>query len=103
MDLTRLVVDEPVIDTRKCVLGLTVKPRITGDLVEVSVWNPDPVLPVVRAADAGRASRHEWETAVVVCRDFESRREPAGKRITVCIALFDGLTARPEGSPNSAA
>jgi hypothetical protein len=30
--------------------------RITGETVEVSVWDSDPVLPVARVADAGRST-----------------------------------------------
>jgi hypothetical protein len=35
--------------------------RIAGDVVEVVVWDSVPVLPVVRAADAGRVGQHGLE------------------------------------------
>jgi hypothetical protein len=36
--------------------------RITGDVVEVVVWDSDPVLPVARAADPGRVASTAWRS-----------------------------------------
>jgi hypothetical protein len=73
--------------------------RIAGDTLEVSVWDSDPVLPVARAADAGRVGQHGLEIVMAVAQGFEARREPVGKRITVRLALADdpggGLTGHP--------
>ncbi|MGQ4419514.1 ATP-binding protein, partial [Streptomyces sp. SAS_269] len=63
--------------------------RIAGDLVEVVVWDSDPVLPIARAADAGRVGQHGLEIVMAVCQGFEAQREPVGKRITARIALLD--------------
>ncbi|OUC95452.1 ATP-binding protein [Streptomyces swartbergensis] len=63
--------------------------RITGDTVEVVVWDCDPVLPVARAADAGRVGQHGLEIVMAVAQGFEAQREPVGKRITARIALMD--------------
>ncbi|MGW0336098.1 ATP-binding protein [Streptomyces sp. NPDC003011] len=92
MDLTQLVVSELVTNARKYAPGpVLMKLRIVGDLVEVAVWDSDPVLPVARAADAGRVGQHGLEIVMAVARDFEVQREPAGKRITARIALADDL------------
>lgn len=59
VDLTRLVVSELVTNARKYAPGpALMELRIAGDAVEVAVWDSDPVLPVARAADAGRVGQH---------------------------------------------
>ncbi|MEU3525856.1 ATP-binding protein [Streptomyces sp. NPDC038707] len=90
MDVTQLVVSELVTNARKyapgpVLLGL----RITDDTVEVVVWDSGPVLPVARAADAGRVGQHGLEIVMAVAQGFEAQREPVGKRITARIALAD--------------
>ncbi|MFE5403153.1 ATP-binding protein [Streptomyces sp. NPDC056580] len=90
MDLTQLVVSELVTNARKYAPGpVLLDLRITGDTVEVVVWDSDPVLPVARAADAGRVGQHGLEIVMAVAQAFEAQREPVGKRITVRIALLD--------------
>ncbi|MEU9446968.1 ATP-binding protein [Streptomyces sp. NPDC048304] len=90
MDLTQLVVSELVTNARKYAPGpVLMDLRIVGDAVEVVVWDCDPVLPVARAADAGRVGQHGLEIVMAVARGFEAQREPVGKRITARIALLD--------------
>ncbi|MFE0790923.1 ATP-binding protein [Streptomyces mutabilis] len=89
-DLTQLVVSELVTNARKYAPGpIMMTLRITGETVEVSVWDSDPVLPVARAADAGRVGQHGLEIVMAVAQSFEARREPVGKRISVGVALLD--------------
>lgn len=58
LDLTQLVVSELVTNARKYAPGpVFLDLRIAGDAVEVVVGDSDPVLPIARAADAGRAAR----------------------------------------------
>ncbi|WP_317441157.1 ATP-binding protein [Streptomyces collinus] len=90
MDLTQLVVSELVTNARKYAPGpVLLDLRIAGDTVEVVVWDSDPVLPVARAADAGRVGQHGLEIVMAVAQGFEAQREPVGKRITARIALAD--------------
>ncbi|MFB7595246.1 ATP-binding protein [Streptomyces sp. NPDC056160] len=90
MDLTQLVVSELVTNARKYAPGPALLDlRILGDVVEVEVWDSDPVLPTARAADAGRVGQHGLEIVAAVAQDFAVRRELVGKRITVRIALLD--------------
>jgi hypothetical protein len=90
MDLTQLVVSELVTNSRKYAPGpVLMELRITGAAVEVAVWDSDPVLPVVRAADVGRVGQHGPEIVMAVAQGFEAQREPVGKRITDRIALLD--------------
>ncbi|CAL9341835.1 ATP-binding protein [Streptomyces sp. NPDC057838] len=90
MESTQLVVSELVTNARKYAPGpVLLDLRITGDMVEVMVWDSDPVLPVARAADAGRVGQHGLEIVMAVAQGFEAQREPVGKRITARIALLD--------------
>ncbi|MEW2290884.1 ATP-binding protein [Streptomyces sp. NPDC047841] len=96
MDLTQLVVSELVTNARKYAPGpVLLDLRVTGSMVEVVVWDSDPVLPVARAADAGRVGQHGLEIVMAVSQGFEAQREPVGKRITARIALADD----PDGAP----
>ncbi|MER5858242.1 ATP-binding protein [Streptomyces sp900105245] len=90
MDLTQLVVSELVTNALKYAPGpVLLDLRIVGDTVEIVVWDSDPVLPIARAADAGRVGQHGLEIVMAVCQGFEAQREPVGKRITARIALLD--------------
>ncbi|MFC5655859.1 ATP-binding protein [Streptomyces nogalater] len=90
VELTQLVVSELVTNAQKYAAGpILMDLRIVGDLVEVQVWDSDPVLPVARAADVGRVGQHGLEIVMAVCQGFEAMREPVGKRITVRLALTD--------------
>ncbi|WDM16513.1 ATP-binding protein [Streptomyces lavenduligriseus] len=90
MDVTQLVVSELVTNAHKYAPGpVLLDLKITGDTVEVAVWDSDPVLPVARAADAGRVGQHGLEIVMAVAQGFEAQREPVGKRITARIALAD--------------
>ncbi|WP_094102687.1 ATP-binding protein [Streptomyces phaeoluteigriseus] len=90
MELTQLVVSELVTNARKYAPGpVLMELRIVGSLVEVVVWDSDPVLPVARAADAGRVGQHGLEIVLAVAQGFEVQREPVGKRVTARIALPD--------------
>ncbi|AEY92644.1 regulatory protein [Streptomyces hygroscopicus subsp. jinggangensis 5008] len=81
MDLTQLVVSELVTNARKYAPGpVLMELRITGEVVEVVVWDSDPVLPVARASDAGRVGQHGLEIVMAVAQGVEARREPVGKR-----------------------
>ncbi|MFE9622967.1 ATP-binding protein [Streptomyces sp. NPDC006527] len=100
MDLTRLVVSELVTNARKYAPGpVLMELRIVGDMVEVAVWDGDPVLPVARAADPGRVGQHGLEIVMAVAQSFEVVREPVGKRITARIALPDDPGGSIAGRP----
>lgn len=62
------------------------------------MWDTEPTLPVAQAADPGRVGQHGLEIVIGVCRSFEMRREPVGKRIKAAIALADDPGGHPAGS-----
>ncbi|MEU3558068.1 ATP-binding protein [Streptomyces fragilis] len=90
MDLTQLVVSELVTNAHKYAPGpVLLDLRLTGDMVEVAVWDSNPALPIARAADTGRVGQHGLEIVMAVAQGFQAQREPVGKRITARIALAD--------------
>ncbi|NEY34782.1 ATP-binding protein [Streptomyces sp. PRKS01-65] len=91
LDLTQLVVSELVTNARKYAPGpVLLDLRIIGDTVEIAVWDSNPVLPIARAADAGRVGQHGLEIVMAVAQGFAVQREPVGKRVTARLALSDG-------------
>ncbi|MFF1724319.1 ATP-binding protein [Streptomyces sviceus] len=98
MGMVQLVVSELVTNAHKyapgpCLLDL----EISDGAVEISVWDTDPTLPVAQAADPGRVGQHGLEIVIGVCRSFEMRREPVGKRIRAAVVLDDDPGGNPAG------
>ncbi|MFC9268722.1 ATP-binding protein [Streptomyces zhihengii] len=90
MDLTQLLVSELVTNACKYAPGpILLELRIVGDLVEITVWDSDPVLPIASAADPARVGQHGMEIVMSVAQAFEARRQPVGKSITARLALPD--------------
>ncbi|MFF1414052.1 ATP-binding protein [Streptomyces sp. NPDC058289] len=90
MSMVELVVSELVTNAYKyapgpCLLEL----EVGAGAVEISVWDTGAQLPAVSAADPSRIGQHGLEIAMAVCRSFEVRREPVGKRVKVTIGLAD--------------
>ncbi|KAF0647726.1 hypothetical protein K701_09445 [Streptomyces fradiae ATCC 10745 = DSM 40063] len=100
LHITQLVVSELVTNACKYAPGpVLMDLRIVGDLVEVSVWDSDPVLPVAKAADAGRVGQHGLEIVMALVQGFETQKEPVGKRVIARVALFDDDP--PAGPPSA--
>ncbi|MFC8095429.1 ATP-binding protein [Streptomyces sp. NPDC057301] len=98
MDLTQLVVSELVTNARKYAPGpVLMDLRIDGGMVEVAVWDSDPVLPVARAADVGRVGQHGLEIVMAVAEGFEAQRVSVGKRVTARIGLADESSGPRKG------
>ncbi|GGW54791.1 ATP-binding protein [Streptomyces lucensis JCM 4490] len=90
LDLTQLVVSELVTNARKYAPGpVLMGLRVVDGLIEVEVWDSEPVLPVARAADVGRVGQHGLEIVMAVAQGFAVQREPVGKRVTARLALMD--------------
>ncbi|WP_330346332.1 ATP-binding protein [Streptomyces longwoodensis] len=86
----QLVVSELVTNALKYAPGpcLVTLSTVEG-VVEVTVWDSEPRLPVAQPADPGRIGRHGLEIMTALCRSFEMHREPVGKRIVAAVALAD--------------
>ncbi|PRH76884.1 ATP-binding protein [Streptomyces solincola] len=96
--VTQLVVSELITNVCKyapgpCVLDL----RLAGRMVEISVWDSDPVLPLPRTPEPGRVGQHGLEIVLAVSQGYEVRREPVGKRTRALIALQDDPAGAPAG------
>ncbi|MBM7168910.1 ATP-binding protein [Streptomyces sp. G44] len=90
MGMVQLVVSELVTNAGKyapgpCVLTLSV----SEGAVEVTVWDSGTTLPAILAPDPNRIGQHGLEIVMAVCRSFEVRREPVGKRMTAAVVLAD--------------
>ncbi|MFJ5999019.1 ATP-binding protein [Streptomyces sp. NPDC092370] len=98
MGLAELVVSELVTNAHKyapgpCLLDVEVR----DGAVEISVWDSEPALPVPQEADPHRVGKHGLEIVMAVCRSFEIRREPVGKRVKAAIVLADDPGGHPAG------
>ncbi|MFD7920903.1 ATP-binding protein [Streptomyces sp. NPDC059740] len=88
----QLVVSELVTNACKyapgpCLLDLAVE----GDLLHVSVWDTETVMPVPRAPESGRIGQHGLEIVLALCQDFAIRRQAGGKRTTATLRLTGEL------------
>ncbi|MFI6334030.1 ATP-binding protein [Streptomyces sp. NPDC050535] len=104
MDLTQLVVSELVTNARKYALGpMLMELRIVDAMVEITVQDSVRELPVARTVDPHRVGQHGLEIVMAVAEKFHVQIEPAGKRVTACLALADesvdsvGGTDSPRG------
>jgi anti-sigma regulatory factor (Ser/Thr protein kinase) len=84
----QLVVSELVTNACKyapgpCALSLEAR----GPVLEITLWDSEPALPMPRAAEPGRIGQHGLEIVFALCDGFDVRREPVGKRVTVRLAL----------------
>ncbi|MFF5638437.1 ATP-binding protein [Streptomyces sp. NPDC012825] len=87
---TELVVSELVTNAHKYALGpVLMQLRIGADGVDVVVWDGDPAVPVMHAADPRRAGQHGLEIIKKVTEKLSVEREPVGKRITARLPLAD--------------
>ncbi|MFC8290571.1 ATP-binding protein [Streptomyces sp. NPDC057242] len=99
VELAQLAVSELVTNVHKYAPGPALMSlRIVGDAVEIVVRDSEPSLPVPRGADAARAGQHGLEIVKIIARFFEMRQEPAGKSVTVRIALTDDADDTLTGS-----
>ncbi len=94
--VAQLVVSELVTNARKYAPGpCGVNIEWAGAVLEITVWDTDPALPVVRAADPGRVGGHGLEIVTALCEGFEVRREPFGKRVTARVLAEPAVGQAP--------
>lgn len=96
--LVELVVSELVTNAHTYAPGLCLLDlKVSDGAVEISMWDSGPVLPVPRFPAPDRVGKHGLEIVVAVCRSFEIRREPVGKRIRAAIVPGDDPGGHPAG------
>ncbi|WP_260606597.1 ATP-binding protein [Streptomyces sp. WAC08241] len=93
-DLTELVVSELVTNAYKYAPGMVlVEVRVTPGSVDIVVWDSDPAVPTIGAADPGRIGHHGVEIIEAVTQDLFVERGTAGKCVTARVPLADGVGA----------
>jgi hypothetical protein len=55
----------------------------------LTVWDSSTTLPLILAPDPARVGQHGLEIVTAICRSFEVRCEPVGKRIKTAVVLVD--------------
>jgi anti-sigma regulatory factor (Ser/Thr protein kinase) len=89
-ELTQLVVSELVTNALKYAPGpVLMELRLTDQVVDVVVWDSDPMVPAARAADPDRIGQHGLEIVQAVTAELLVEQQPVGKRITARIALSE--------------
>ncbi|MFE6456733.1 ATP-binding protein [Streptomyces cinereoruber] len=89
-DSIELVVSELVTNAHKYALGpVLMQLRVGAEGVDVVVWDSDPAVPVVSAADPGRVGQHGLEIIKKVAGKLFVEWEPVGKRVTARLALSE--------------
>ncbi|MGW6459830.1 ATP-binding protein [Streptomyces sp. NPDC055078] len=88
IEKAQLVVSELVTNACKyapgpCLIDL----EVVGDLLEITVWDTSPDLPVACPAEPARVGRHGLEIVLALSVGFDAGRRPVGKRITVGVPL----------------
>ncbi|MGK5497821.1 ATP-binding protein [Streptomyces sp. URMC 125] len=90
--VAQLVVSELVTNACKyapgpCSVDLELHLDPAEPVLDITVWDTSPVLPIARAAEPGRVGQHGLELVLAQCEGFDVRRDPVGKRIRVRIAV----------------
>ncbi|ORT53971.1 ATP-binding protein [Streptomyces sp. CB03238] len=84
----QLIVSELVTNACKYAPGpCAVDLQIAGQVLEITVWDSEPILPVARAAEPGRIGQHGLEIVIALCEGLEIQREPVGKRVKARVSL----------------
>lgn len=100
VELAQLVVSELVTNAHKYAPGpVQLRLRLIAASLEISVWDSQPDLPAARSADPARIGQHGLEIVTAIAESVEIRREVAGKRITVRLALHDSSLSHPGPHP----
>ncbi len=83
-----LVVSELVTNVCKYAPGpCVVDVEVAGPVLEITVWDTNPVLPIVLEPDPSRIGGHGLEIVTAMCEGFKARRERIGKRIRARVPL----------------
>lgn len=85
---TELVVSELVTNAVKHAAGICgLDLRLTGAVVEITVWDTSPHEITLSAPDPARVGRHGLEIVIALCGGLHTARTPTGKQITARVPL----------------
>ncbi|MCX4580408.1 ATP-binding protein [Streptomyces sp. NBC_01571] len=88
VEIAQLVVSELVTNARKYAPGpALLHLRITGPILEVELWDSNPVAPASKAPDPTRVGQHGLEIVAAFARTVTVERTAGGKRITAGVPL----------------
>ncbi|MFF8536976.1 ATP-binding protein [Streptomyces sp. NPDC015532] len=84
----QLIVSELVTNARKYAPGpALLRLRISGAMLQVELWDSNPVAPAAKAPDPKRIGQHGLEIVTALAQTVTVERTPLGKRITADIVL----------------
>ncbi|WP_328445978.1 ATP-binding protein [Streptomyces sp. NBC_00386] len=88
VEIVQLIVSELVTNARKYAPGpALLHLRITGPVLQVELWDSNPVLPAAKDPDPERIGQHGLEIVTALARTVTVEQTPGGKRITADVLL----------------
>ncbi|MFI1441821.1 ATP-binding protein [Streptomyces fructofermentans] len=94
VEIVQLIVSELVTNARKYASGpaLLQLRVVAGPVLQVELWDSNPVAPVAKALDPRRIGQHGLEIVTALARTVTVEQTPVGKRIIAAVPL-DGAAA----------
>ncbi|MFI1441681.1 ATP-binding protein [Streptomyces fructofermentans] len=94
VEIVQLIVSELVTNARKYAPGpaLLQLRVVAGPVLQVELWDSNPVAPVAKALDPRRIGQHGLEIVTALARTVTVEQTPVGKRIIAAVPL-DGAAA----------
>ncbi|MFJ2399292.1 ATP-binding protein [Streptomyces sp. NPDC087843] len=88
VEIVQLIVSELVTNARKYAPGpALLQLRITGAVLQVELWDSNPVAPAAKAPDPTRVGQHGLEIVAAFARTVTVEQTAVGKRITADVLL----------------
>lgn len=88
VEIVQLIVSELVTNARKYAPGpALLHLRISGDTLQIELWDTNPVAPVTGTPDPRRIGGHGLEIVTALAQSITIEATPPGKRIVATVAL----------------
>ncbi|MFD8423382.1 ATP-binding protein [Streptomyces sp. NPDC059668] len=93
VEIVQLIVSELVTNARKYAPGpALLHLRVTGPVLQVELWDSNPVAPAAKAPDPTRIGQHGLEIVAALARTLTVEQTSVGKRITADVLLSPAAT-----------